>query len=1331
MGCYRGPRSQMTITRLVSLTIFLVGTACLFGFTLARGIPIPGGESVKEYADAASGDSAVHGTRRNGTFSPDFSGGHLFQHGHVVFFLSSSGDVGMDEEITVELVLEGARIPLDLPWVHNGPLGLLKTTTAPVSGSCRLYWFEVSKSSSFVARWPVYGALTTKESEGWCPSPTDPNLALFSSVLDLLIALAYFSIPFELIFFIRRSPHFPFPSVFFMFGAFIASCGATHIVGALVPWPYLPLYGAHIAVKLATAAVSLFTAGALLIIIPKAFELPVYARAMELALSERLLTVRSLRDENESLEAFRTITHGIRTKALDSRPDILRFTGSEVAQVFLRGDQRWGRCLVYLPFVQEKGGSESRQTEAFLWCFYEHVKGEDEDSVASVKSVILSANMPSVRLSLTSTAPVEVNDSTMPDDLSVFQDLFGGYENGVITSVLLVRILVPQNTSVFSADADLDTVLSTASESFLLSGLESTSHSGEPHSYGLIVLVRHIPAHRVFETGDELTEPFLSTRNLYTPLKQIPPRALRREFPQAFTWGVNTSLLSDVVEQTSISLARASLLDGNKLRIKQLAEQNVVLMQARKEAQLAKGQREFLAIMSHEMRTPLYAVTALSSMMLELPFLQNFQNSTSTIEERQVLELIDMLEVVKRSGDMLITIVNNILDFTKVEEEALNLEKRPFGVREAIETSMEIVTVQDDKGSNPHINVKIDPVVPIALVGDFTRVRQIIVNLLSNACKFTPRDGDVLITLNAEPVNQSGQDVQTRRKVKLLGAVIDTGVGVPEEHRKKLFVKFSQADASITRKFGGTGLGLAIVKKLCALMEGDVSVDDNTDAKKGTVFRFNLTLDSYHEGDWDVKSRPPPPLVQNPAFSNKHVWCIDFHDRNLEGIASTLDAAGCHNYSMAHSLVEFLAVIGAVSPTEQPFLPQTCHGVIIDMRTIVEKEELSLMRRFLSWWPDSPKRIMILCNPALHKVARRQIGYLGTRMSGAPGSSPESIVMATKPVKYSSLWKFLNGLPNGPVPNHPGPEGHYLGDINSLSSYSSAVSIPMTPPVLPHRHSNRLAQALTIIPLAGDERSPSESLHSRNFRASQQPPPTPGSFLTASPGSSPASNDASFAAAVSGPTRESQHSRDYFSFQPKRSRGSAHPTSRQYDTSAKGDERESGTSDHPTETGLPPRLATLSAPSRPPLMVTLAQSNSEVPLPSYNILVVEDNQINQMVTGRILQKLGQKFEVADDGIKALALFQEGRSFDIVLMDISMPRMDGYQCAREIRKTLGGNAPERRSAASPTKPWIIALTANALYDDRVRALEAGMNDFVPKPAKQSDIVDALVRYLEQG
>ncbi|KAJ3285723.1 hypothetical protein HK104_009359 [Borealophlyctis nickersoniae] len=550
-------------------------------------------------------------------------------------------------------------------------------------------------------------------------------------------------------------------------------------------------------------------------------------------------------------------------------------------------------------------------------------------------------------------------------------------------------------------------------------------------------------------------------------------------------------------------------------------------------------------------------------MMLEMPIL-------AEPDANEIGEIADMLEVVKKSGDMLIQIVNNILDFSKYEEEQFNLDHSPFLLRDALEISMEIVAMQDDKGQFPQLNAFVDPGLPQVIVGDPTRLRQIVVNLLANACKFTKADGDVTITA-CEDVRQPRRE----GKVCLLVTAADTGIGIKKADIGKLFEKFTQADASITRKYGGTGLGLAIVKRLCRLMDGEIWVEENTDAPSGTKFVFRIWVSTV-EGV-NLQSDAPIPAsipIPNVAYRELVLGVIEEHPMNIRGIQRLAEACGVSQVLNFPTLTAFLNTF--------PSPPFAMHGILIDYRTVSHHGETDLLRTLLAAVGDA---CLISCTPALLKQYRRE--RLADRLRSA-----------ARPVKMSVLLKFLDAI--------------------------AAIPPVITPDVLGKLRGN-----------TGVNKEPQMIAES---------------------------------------------AKDGF------------PKAVEKASKARG---------------KTPEL-------------------DEAPLPKLKILVCEDNKINQLVVGKILNKLGQTYTVADDGVDALELIRGGAVFDMIFMDIMMPRMDGLQATHEVREYLRG-----KDNFSPTYPWIVGLSANAFWDDRVQCSEAGMNDFVGKPAKLVDIRNAMIRYIEQS
>ncbi len=227
---------------------------------------------------------------------------------------------------------------------------------------------------------------------------------------------------------------------------------------------------------------------------------------------------------------------------------------------------------------------------------------------------------------------------------------------------------------------------------------------------------------------------------------------------------------------------------------------------------------EFLATMSHEIRTPMNGVIGMTALLRDTPLTATQADYVRTIES---------------SGESLLTIINDILDYSKIEAGRIDLEIAPFDVRECVDDALDLFTGRA-KEKNLRLEVALAAGVPAYAAGDATRLRQILVNLLNNAIKFTDA-GQVRVGVNAEPI-----DPATRRQ-RLKFVVRDTGIGIPPEGMDRLFKSFSQVDASMTRRFGGTGLGLAISKRLAELMGGTMWAD--SEPGQGSTFHFTVLVE--------------------------------------------------------------------------------------------------------------------------------------------------------------------------------------------------------------------------------------------------------------------------------------------------------------------------------------------------------------------------------------------------------------------------------------------------------------------------------------------------------
>jgi signal transduction histidine kinase/CheY-like chemotaxis protein len=277
-----------------------------------------------------------------------------------------------------------------------------------------------------------------------------------------------------------------------------------------------------------------------------------------------------------------------------------------------------------------------------------------------------------------------------------------------------------------------------------------------------------------------------------------------------------SGLLIVIEDITAAKQLQSLVLEVEIQRRQELTKQNIALDKARQLAESAASIKSvFLANMSHEIRTPMNAVVGLTNLLLETPLNSDQEDFVSTI---------------KLSADHLLKIINEILDFSKLESGEMRLESIQFNLNDQVEQVIEILANSAHR-KNLHLSYWIAPRTPLLVVGDPTRLNQVLTNLIGNAIKFTHQGG---VTIDVRPLASNDQETTVRF------TVTDTGIGIASDNQHKLFQSFSQADASTTRQYGGTGLGLAICQRLVNLMGGEIGVESTLE--QGSRFWFELSL---------------------------------------------------------------------------------------------------------------------------------------------------------------------------------------------------------------------------------------------------------------------------------------------------------------------------------------------------------------------------------------------------------------------------------------------------------------------------------------------------------
>lgn len=728
--------------------------------------------------------------------------------------------------------------------------------------------------------------------------------------------------------------------------------------------------------------------------------------------------------------------------------------------------------------------------------------------------------------------------------------------------------------------------------------------------------------------------------------------------------------------QTNTQLEeKADLLEKKNLDIKNKNEQLLIVqeeirLKAEELEQTSKYKSEFLANMSHELRTPLNSILILSNLLAE--------NKNENLSEKQ----IEYSKVIQKSGTDLLNLINDILDLSKIESGKIELIDDEIDLKE-FAYDIEMLFAELALSKEISYTVTVDENLKGDFISDKMRVEQILKNLLSNSFKFTPKNGKISVEIfNAEKNIDYSRDILKASKSVIGFTVKDSGIGIPEEKQKLIFEAFKQVDGATNRKYGGTGLGLSISKELTNLLGGEIRLRSVPDAGSSFTIYLPMNKTSVSLQEQVDKQKDKPLLVlteikeeiKTEVESEKKLVLIIEDDFIYSEILRNYAENKGFRTEIVNDGVKGLEQIKVLKPDAiilDIYLPGLNGWQIL--KTIKEMEELKNIPVHIVSVADQEKLSLELgaVDFTRKPFAEKELAYLFERIAEFSGDNLEKILIIEDNINQFESIKALFDS-DGIICESALSAKEALLMLNKNNYHLIVLDLS-----LPDSKGNQL-----LIEIKNNEKYseiPVIIYTGKNLNAEEE------------------RELKKYANTIVIKTQNSytRLSDEVHQFLNKVSDDNGHTLHFKQDTK-------------------PDKIFNNKL-----LVNGSSKFDGAEILKNKKVLIVDDDMRNVFALSNLLRDYDMELVIANDGKESLAKLSENPDTEIVLMDIMMPEMDGFEAMTHIRKDI----------KNKTLP-IIALTAKAMKGDREKCIEAGASDYIAKPVDANKLLSLLKVWLSK-